>query len=426
MPGIADWFDPALFPPLLTQFVVTVALSFILGLEHHGYRRANKEDLGFGTTRTFTLVGVLGFVAYLADDNRVIYACVLVALAAFLAIYYYRRSGREAFSLISPLLGLMTYLLAPLLIRFPNWIAVLFVVTILLMLGEKPRIRRFSDAFQSSEMTTLAKFLVMAGVVLPLLPDRPIAPPFISVTWFETWAALLVVSGVSYISYLAQSYLFQRRGLLITGLLGGLYSSTATTVVLGRRSRSLAPTSEITQAIVLATAMMYPRLLFLTFALGHTGVARRLLLPFGTFVAIALIGAWTTSRRTQEVQSVPREVVLQHPLEFKTAALFAGLFVAFSGLSSLAVAHYGSGGLTGLSLLAGLVDIDPYILSVLGGTATVDTAHLAMAVIVASGSNNLMKAVYAAALGRNRPTLIAAGWLVALFVASLAFVTVFD
>ena len=417
-------FNTSVLPPLLTQFVITALLSFIIGLELHSYRRANEQDLGFGTTRTFTLIGILGFVLYMSNDQLLIYLCGFVGMVVLMSIYYYRRASEHLFSLITPLLALLTYLITPVLIRFPSWFAILYIVSILLMLGEKPQIRRFSDAFRSVEMVTFSKFLIMIGVVLPLLPDRQIAP-FITVTYYHVWMALLVVSGLSYASYLAQTYVFKEKGLLLTGLLGGLYSSTATTIILGRRARQLPPTPQITQAIILATAMMYLRLLLLVMFLGHTDVAHRLMWPFFALIAASLMAVWYASRMPSGDEIKADNLLLNHPLEFKAALIFSALFIIFTALTSFVISQYGTGGLHVLSFVVGLTDIDPFILSLLEGTFRVSESQLIAAIIIASGSNNLIKAGYALVFGRNRYTLAAAAWLTLLFISSMIYVFAF-
>jgi len=416
-------FNIELIPPLLIQFALTAAFSFVIGLELHGYRRANRPDLGFGTTRTFTLIGVLGFVLYALDTRGLLYGVGLLGLLGFLWIYYVRRAPVHP-SLLSPLLAMLTYLVGPSVMRFPSWFPVLFVVTLLLMLGEKPGIRRLSDTFRSEEMITLAKFLIMAGVVLPLLPDRQIAP-FVTVTYYQVWLALLIVSGLSYVSYLAQTYFLKRRGMLLTGILGGLYSSTAATVVIGRRARELGESAGVAPALILATTMMYARLLILVAALGHVDAAERLLMPFGVFMVVSVAAAlylWKRKSATSEpAQGQAAMGPLRHPLEVTTAAVFALLFVAFAAITHVVIARFGAGGLHVLSVCVGFTDIDPFVLSLLAGKFQVGVAQISAAVIVASGSNNLLKAGYALALGRNRSVVPAVVWLVGLFLASLAY-----
>ncbi len=414
-------FDHVVLPPLLGQFALTVAFSFVIGLELHSYRRADQAGLGFGTTRTFTLIGLLGFVLFALDGRGLLFGAGLVVLAVFLALYYRRRLAEQHESLLSILLALLTYAIGPVAMHFPAWFLVLFVVLALLLLGEKPGIRRFSDTLRSDEAITLAKFLIMAGVVLPLLPERQIAS-FVSVSYYQVWLAVIVVSGLSYASYLAQTYFFPQRGVLLTGLLGGLYSSTAATVVLGRRASEAGNAGQLSAAIILATAMMYLRLLVLVFVLGHRHELAQLLLPFGVLMLASLLTAGWVYRRARRESNAVVLPPLKHPLELRTAFLFTFLFVVFAALTQLILGRFGSGGLHALSLLVGFSDIDPFILSLLAGRFQVGAPEITAAIVLASGSNNLLKALYAAILGRRRGVMPAVIWLVLLFLVSLTYV----
>lgn len=413
--------DVTSIPPLLQQFILTALFCFVIGLELHSYRRANQDDLGFGTTRTFTLIGILGFVLYALDARGLLYGIGLFGLTGFMWIYYWRRVGEAKRSLLTSLLALLTYLVGPIAVRFPAWFLVLFVVMLLVMLGEKPGIRRFSDAFRGEETITLAKFLIMAGIILPLLPDREIAP-FITVTYYQLWLAVIVVSGISYLSYLAQTYFFKTRGVLLTGLLGGLYSSTAATVVLARRAREVTDPRLVAAAVVLATAMMYVRLLALVFVLGHYAVTLQLLAPFVVFVLLSLGVVFLQYRRDSGAPLQQEVPAPRHPLELSTAVLFALLFVVFAGVTQVVITHFGAGGLHVLSFAVGFTDIDPFVLSLLAGKYQVTDAQVTGAVLVAAGSNNVLKAGYALALGRQRALVPAALWLVLLFLASIGYV----
>lgn len=407
-------------PPLLQHFVLTLVFSFVIGLELHSYRRANKPNLGFGTTRTFTLIGAMGFVLYVLDPSGLLYTAGLLVLAGFLWAYYWRRSGEAQLSLLSPLLAVLTYLIGPLATGFPTWFLVLFVVVVLLMLGEKPGIRRLSDALRTEEMVTVAKFLIMAGIVLPLLPDRQIAP-MIGVTYYQVWLAVIAVSAISYLGYLGQTYLFKNRGLLMTGVLGGLYSSTAATLVIARQGRGDVDQRQVSPALVLATAMMYIRLLVLVGVLGHGQALVTLLGPFLVFVAASGLAAYLYYRLQPHHAANPRPIVIKHPLEFGVALVFAVLFLVFAAATQFVLARFGAGGLHVLSFVSGLTDIDPFILSLLAGKFHITAAQVTGAIIIAAGSNNLLKAGYAMALGRSRIILPAAVWLIFLFLASLGY-----
>lgn len=408
--------------PLLVAFVATTLFGFVVGLELHSYRRSGGKDLGFGTTRTFTLLALLGYALTLLDPHLLLYAFGFAALTVLLALNYWERLKAGQQSLLASLLALMVFLIGPLSLHEPIWLLILYVIVILLLLGEKPGIRRFSDAFRSGEAVTLVKFMIMAGLILPLLPERQISP-FLGVTYYQLWLAVIVVSGISYGSYLAQTYFFPQRGVLLTGLLGGLYSSTAATVVLGRQAHDAGSDARsISAAIVLATAMMYVRLFCLILILGHDIIAWRLAIPFAVLTLLSLALAWLIHRTPPVGEESSTTPPMRHPLEFGTAILFAVLFVFFAALTHWVIVHYGKMGLHFLSFAVGFTDIDPFILSLLAGHFHIGETVLTGSVIIASGSNNLLKGLYAIGLSRNRHILPATGWLITSCLLSLAYV----
>jgi uncharacterized membrane protein (DUF4010 family) len=408
------------FPPLLVEFAMTVAFSFVVGLEFHSYQQVNQYQYRFGSTRTYVLISVLGFMLYKLDDDKLLFTVGMLLLGMMLLVYYWQQASQGRYSLLSVLLALLTYLIGPVASHFPNWYLVLFVVLLILLLGEKPLIHKLSEKLSAQEMVTLAKFLIMSGVILPLLPDSNIAP-FLPVTYHKVWIAVIVVSGFSYISYLAQSYFFMARGLMLTGILGGLYSSTAVTVVISRRAHALqADIQNVSPAIIMATAMMYLRLLAIIYILKRE-VAGKLLIPFLMFMILSFIAAYVI-RLFGKKQFVARKSDnIRHPLELTTALLFAFLFVLFTCITQYVIVNYGGQGLNILSFSIGFTDIDPFILSLLAGEFNVPEMKLVSAIIIASGSNNLLKGVYALMLARNRSVLPAAIWLVFLFAGSMFY-----
>ena len=283
-------------------------------------------------------------------------------------------------------------------------------------------IHRFSDQLANEEVATLAKFLIISGVILPLLPDQPIAA-LLPVTYYRVWLAVLIVSGFSYLSYLVNTYFFKSRSLIITGLLGGLYSSTAATVVISRRANGLTSASgrKVSSALIMATTMMYIRLLAIIFVFDRS-LATQLLAPFLFIIFLSLItisGLLALKNQSTELHDVSE---VKHPLELTTAILFATLFMVFAFLTNYVTTEYGSHGLKFLAIIVGFTDIDPFILSLLSGKFTVTDSAIVSAIMLASGSNNLLKAAYAIALARNKSVLFAVIWLVILFLASFLYV----
>ncbi len=415
----------AYIPPMLSAFLGTIALAFIIGLELHAYRRRDTQDtanvtLGYGTTRTITLIATVGFVLW--SIAPVVPFCVgLGVLAVFLGLDYHKKLERGDPAFLVSLIATLAYTLGAFILTAQVVVVAVLVVVVLFALGEQAGIRRLSDAFPAQEGVTLAKFFVLAGLILPLLPNSEIFG-LAGITYTKVWTAVLVISGISYLGYLAHRYLFPRAGTLLTGVLGGMYSSTAATVVLARAARA-APdqTALAPAAVVIATAMMYVRLLAVIFLLGHADAALALLIPFGGFfilsVAIAGLLAWRVRREPQTTH----EAVSANPLDLPIAFLFAGLFVAFAAITDFVTNHYGANGLHLLSFVVGFSDIDPFILSLLDGKFQVSQSAIVSAVLIASGSNNLLKAGYAMVLSRQKTMLPAAAWLALTLVISVIY-----
>lgn len=407
-------------PPLLTQFLITTAFAFVVGLEFRRYQQINRYIFHFGSTRTFVLIGILGFILYSIDSSRLLYLGGFLLLGSLLSIYYWRVSSEGLFSLVSVLITLLIYLVGPISLSFPGWFLVLFVVALVVILGEKPLIHKISDRLDNEEMVTLAKFLIISGVILPLLPDQAIAP-MLPVTYYKVWLAVIIVSGFSYLSYLINVYFFKNRSLLITGILAGLYSSTAATVVIGRRAQDMADASRyVSSALIMATTMMYIRLLIIIF-LFDLAAGMQLLMPFLTIILASFAVIFSLLHINNLQIPLHNTAAAKNPLELLTATVFALLFILFTLVTNYVTGHFGSHGLNFLAVIVGFTDIDPFILSLLSGNFSVSKTATVSAVILASGSNNLLKASYALALARNRSVLFAAAWLFFLFIVSIAY-----
>jgi uncharacterized membrane protein (DUF4010 family) len=236
-----------------------------------------------------------------------------------------------------------------------------------------------------------------------LLPNQPVTE-LTPITPFQVWLAVVVVSSLSYGSYLLQKLVSNQGSLLFTSVLGGLYSSTATTVVLSRRLKQDPQNRHEFQAgIILATALMYLRLGVVTsifnlpLALKLSGPLLVLAVSGGAMSALAL---WFVKRAEAGEKGQPPEA--SNPLELSAAAVFAALFVAISIGSTWVKAHFGHVGIYWLAAIVGVTDIDPFVLSVAqGSVAGLDLAATAVAILIATSSNNVLKAVY---------TIVFAGW----------------
>ncbi len=401
-------------PKELIDFIYVSVLSFLVGLELKTYRlygSQKEKAYHIGSTRTFTFIGIMGYIFFQID--KLFYLSGYIALIAIYLYYYQFKLHREKTSIISFLLISLVYSFGPLSVSFDIWMSALLFVLIVFVLNSNRSLRYLFEKLNLQEFETLGKFLLLSGVILPLLPDTKL--PYIEISPFKIWLVVVIISSISYGSYIAQKYIFKSRGYMLTAILGGLYSSTATTVVLAKKSSASGDIT--TGAIIAATAMMYVRILIIS-VIFNKDVADILLPPMLIFFLIGIsIGLYYYKRVAKKAQAPIDD---RNPLELGTAFLFALLFVIMMAATMYVTSRFGDAGLKFLSFIIGFTDIDPFVLSLLTGKYSLETAQIATAILIASGSNNILKAAYALFFGKER-TLKASVWLLFLGVFTIGY-----
>jgi len=423
--------NDVLFNEILTQlwfrFVLVAVFGFLTGLEFLQYIQSRQEqdpkvtDVRLGSTRTFTFIAILGYVLFILDPEYRFYLAGMAGLIIFFSLFYYHRLKSGNTGLLQPLITLIVYSYGAVINVLPIWFLVLLFVAVVFTLSARPLSQRLSTSLDPQEMSTLAKFLLLSGVVLPLLPNQAISP-YIPATPFKIWLAVVVISAISYAGYILKKYLLKQQGYLITGLLGGLYSSTATTVVLARKSRNLATAdASLNAGIIAASGMMYLRLLVLV-AIMNWHLLSFAVLPLSLFSLITIGFAFFVDRRgLATIEALP-ELGKSNPLELGIALLFAALFVVMMVITQQVITLFGERGLDLLSLGIGFTDIDPFVLSILSGHYLgMSPQHLVGAIVIAAGSNNLLKSIYAVILGGRQNSGLVAGFLFILALLTIGY-----
>ena len=387
-----------LIPPDFIKFLLVVLFSLLIGLEQRVHYIEQQFETRFGTDRTFTLIGILGFILYIISPKTMfLFLGGGAVVSVLLAIYYLEKiKEQKTYGITSLVTALITYCLAPLVYTQPAWLVLLIVVSVLVITELKETLFQFSKKFDNHEFITLAKFLVLAGVILLLLPDQPISAD-INISPYKFWLAIVAVSGISYFSYLLKKFVFPESGIILTGILGGLYSSTATTFILARKSKEMPEDKRVISAIILATTMMYLRIFLLAY-IFNKDIAMKLAPFFGALILASCLIAlyYQKTHKVPDGQNTSTPLINVHtnPLEFKTAFIFAALFIFFSVATGFVTRTYGTGGINVLSFVVGVTDIDPFILSLLQSKWNLENIFLVVAIINASTSNNLLKMIY--------------------------------
>jgi uncharacterized membrane protein (DUF4010 family) len=418
--------------PSPTGIGLLLGLSFFLGLAFEDF--FGRTDMRRpGGIRTFPMLAIAGGALYLFDPLHFIpFTGGLVVLGAWLLAFYHNHArqpdeaGEPNVGIVVLILNVQAYLLGAIALALPHWIAVATTVASVLLLTGRTQLHALARRIELKEIVTAGEFLILAGIILPLLPNEPVTT-LTKITPRQVWLALVVVCSFSYVSYLAQRYwAAAARGLWMAAL-GGLYSSTAATVVLARQAKAEPALRRQAEAgITLATAIMYLRIAAII-AIFNITLARLLVLPLCGLAlagfAICALQYWRGKPRgPHSKEPAPMlPAASTNPLGLGPAAIFAGLFIVTSVASSFAIAQFGASGIMTLAAIIGFSDIDPFVLNIAqGGTAGVASETLAAAILIAASSNNVLKAFYAVFFAGWKAAVPSAAALAGLAIAGVA------
>lgn len=312
--------------------------------------------------RTFALVALLGTLAASAGDPTWTVPVGLAAVAAMLIVAYSREPAHEDPGTTTVVAALVCYLLGVLAGVGEPALAGALAIGVTALLYFKPEIEGVSTALKRHEQVSVLQFLVVTFIVLPILPDRGYGP-YAALNPRNIWLMVVLVSGIGLASYVALRAAGSRHGVLMTGILSGLLSSTAATVLYARRSRESAAMERLAFAVVpLANLVPLARIALLA-AVVAPALLSSLAPLLGAALAAGLGAAVFFVRGVERGDALMPESA--NPAEMGTAlrfgALYAIVLLAAAWLADVA----GHRGLYAAALAAGTVDIDPIVLSAL-------------------------------------------------------------
>jgi len=371
---------------LAWRLILVIALALAIGLEQR-YLHA-EERVRYGTDRTFMLIAILGFILYVVYPSPpVLFGIGFLALSIIWSIFFWFKATRsEDYGITSIVLGMIVYSLGPLSIAYPIWITVAVAVLALLIAQSKPWFRQVASRLSHRDFVNLAVFLIIAFLVLPLLPKEPVNI-IVPINLYNAWIAVIVVSGLSFATYIIDRYILPGKGLILSAVLGGLYSSTATVWVLSRRDF---PTEALSRSLVLAVSMMYFRIAVLAVLfMGDSA------LPLFFLLIILFIAGLLLSLPWKDLYDKKIILPSQNPLELRSALAFGLLYIVFSVVSYLAITYAGIESLKYVAFVAGSGDITTFLLPLYQGQVTVDLNTVVLVTLIATASNNLFKILYA-------------------------------
>jgi uncharacterized membrane protein (DUF4010 family) len=398
-----------------------LACGLLIGIERGFDLRSERSGTRVAGIRTFALLGLVSGLAGLAGrfGQPLVAAALVIGAVAVIAIGYANRPGlADRPDATTPIAALLTVALGftagfgeP---RFA--IAGATVATLLLAL--KGELHGLLDKLDDDDVKALARYAVIAGAVLPFLPSGQYGPLH---AWNlqKLWLVVVLVTGFSFLGYVANRIFGERHGTIATALIGGAYSSTAVTQSLAQRLGSERRAGAENAGIALASAVMYLRVLVLIGVLST-----RVLAPFAIIVLPATIIAWASGLllyRSAPQRDAP--AAPGNPIAIVPALGFV-VFVAFAAVAAKwAAGRFGEQGIALLLLIVGSTDVDTAIIT-LGNLPSTAISPLLAAIAIAGTiiANMAVKIGITLAYARRRglPAVAAMAASVAVLAISIA------
>ncbi|MDX1880702.1 DUF4010 domain-containing protein [Mycolicibacterium sp. 141076] len=385
----------------IEPFLVALAIGLLLGLERE---RSHTRKLPAGS-RSFALLSLTGAVA--AGFGQWVIVVGFLGVGALIALAYFRTSAEDP-GTTTATAALVAYLLGALAYSRPA-LAVALAVVVAGLLVSKNRIHRFArDIMTEVELEDAIKFLVVAFVILPLLPDRGLGPYGV-LNPEKVWLLVVLLTGIGWVGYMGVRALGPERGLLITGIAGGFVSATATTASMARLSRTTASVRAPLASALLASLATFVQLL-IVIAVVDAQVLQRLWPPVAAGAAVLVVIAAVVYRGAGLAEGDPSPEqdtgakAASRPFALRPALILAAVLTLALLVGRWGADVLGSGGAVLAAFAAGLADAHAGAVAAASlaakGDISVDTALLAVA--AALGSNLIVKTVLAFTAGGRR------------------------
>ncbi len=384
-----EWSDPL-------RFFIALALGFLVGLERESAVLEDKNRV-FAGVRTYTILSLYGFAcAWLFRvHSEFALPAGMISIAALLLIGFLFKQRQGYVGWTSEIAALLTFAVGALCLLADVWVAMALGIVNTMLLSEKDKIGHWVERLNKTEFLAVLKFLIVTLIVLPVLPDQDYTR--FALNPRSIWQIVALVSSIGFAGYFLTQRYGSRLGLKLSGIIGGVVSSTAVSIAMGRcAQRTPEHAYDAMQSSLLASSVMYIRILVLLLILNPL-LAGEL---SWRLIGLCLAGVFLSFHFHENSSPVGNQKVenLRNPFEIRPALIFAAVFVLLSIASVWVRENLGNAGLMALAFFLGLTDIDPFILSLAKTSGPVEPA-ICLAILLAMMGNTVAKGLYFGFLG---------------------------
>ncbi len=408
---------------IFKNLFVALLLGALIGLERE-YARYHKRGHDYAGIRTFPLISLFGALAALLGEliNPWILIVGIGLIGALIVISYFFVTFRskQYTGATSEVAGFLTFFIGIICYYGDIGLAAALAVVITSILYARSMLHHFAERIKKYELADTLKFALIALVILPFLPNKYYGP-YELFNPFMFWLMVVFISGISFLGYFLMKW-FGKTGIGLTGILGGLISSTALSLSFAERSKKETQIYKaLALGVILANGIMFLRILIVVFVLNR-GLFIKLLLPLGI---LALITAIFSYLLITKIKNVPGKIKLKSPFTLWPALKFGFFFAIILALIKLAEVYFSSKGVYLVSFLSGFADVDAVTISLsqlAKSTLTEQTASIG--IVIAALTNLAVKGGIAYVFGEKKFSKIIVGFFAFLIAVGIVMILI--
>lgn len=393
---------------LFYRFGVALVLGLFMGLQReYAYRRRVEEDGELlAGARTFPIIALLGAASALGASevgSAWPFAATVVTVGLLLAVGHFWQSKEREMGLTTEMAALVAFFTGALCYWGYVRLGAAIGVGTAVLLSLKVQTHALARTLSQEDVIATLKFAVITVIILPLLPQQGYGPaPFNVLVPYNVWLMVVLISGISFLGYVLIKAVGPRRGVGLTGILGGLASSTAVTLSVAERSRdSTGLDRPFALAVLLAWAIMFIRVIVEVAIINPSLLATVWGPILGVCAASVAYCGYLYWRQPPDEQEEPEMV--RNPFRLVPAITFGLLYAVILVLTNWAQSYFGDAGVYLSSLVAGLADVDAITLSMarLHGSGDLAAATATRAIVIAAAANTVLKGGIVALTGTS-------------------------
>jgi uncharacterized membrane protein (DUF4010 family) len=395
---------------ILTRLLLALALGAIVGVEREKFAK-KFDSMAFGGIRTFMFISLLGALSAFISIEYLEWFIVpiFLGLIVFIGLSYYfavKLTNGKSIGITGELAALITFIIGFLSATDHVLVSIAIAIITATFLYLKMWLHGFLKGISEAEVYSSLIFGILAFVILPFLPNQTYGPLNVF-NPYTIWLMIVFISGMNFVGYILVKIFDSKKGIVLTGFLGGIVSSTAITISFAGKSKE-EKNAQILKlllfGVLIANSIMIIRVLIEVFVINQE-LFKIVVIPLSVMMLVALLCStylWFTREKAGNSEQ-KTEICHESPLNVGTALKFGILFAIILFVIKLAQTYFGKAGIYVASIVSGFVDADAIVLSV-ANMANVDLSLKVAATAITLGvmSNILVKVIYASLFGSKK------------------------